>query len=75
MNTPGTSTRRFEFVAGTSCKFWEVTVQDCNVTVRYGRIGSNGQRLVKTLPDAAVAAQHADKLIAEKNGKGYRDVA
>ena len=34
--------RRFEFVEGTSSKFWEVQVEDKTVTVRYGRIGAAG---------------------------------
>jgi predicted DNA-binding WGR domain protein len=42
--------------------------------VRYGRIGSEGQSNVKTFPDEAAAARHADKLIAEKTGKGYLEV-
>jgi DNA ligase 1 len=46
-------------------------VDGCEVTVRYGRIGADGTRKVKTFADAADAQRDADKLIVEKTGKGY----
>ncbi len=66
-------TRRFEFVSGTSAKFWEVSVAGCDVTVCYGRLGTSGQTQTKKFPDPAVAQRHADKLIGEKTRKGYRE--
>lgn len=65
------SVRRFEFVEGKSSKFWEISVNGCEVKVRYGRIGSDGTTNVKTFPEPAGAQRHADKLIEEKTGKGY----
>ena len=47
---------------------------DCDVTVRFGRIGTNGQEQTKSFADAAAAAKHVDKLIAEKTAKGYQPV-
>jgi predicted DNA-binding WGR domain protein len=70
-----TSRRRFEFAEGRSNKFWEITVAGTEVSVCYGRIGSAGQTNTKSLPDAAAAAKHADKLIGEKTGKGYHEVS
>ena len=67
--------RRFEFIGGNSAKFWEVETSGVEVTVRYGRLGSKGQIQDKTFPDAVTALAHAEKLIAEKLGKGYREVA
>jgi len=67
--------RRFELVEGSSAKFWEVRVDGANVIVRYGRLGTQGQSQTKSLADAAAAAKHADKLIAEKTAKGYRETA
>ena len=61
--------RYFEFVDGNSCKFWEITTGGKNVTVRFGRIGTNGQTQTKTLADADAATKHAEKLIKEKTGK------
>ena len=63
--------RHFEFVEGKSSKFWEISVDGCEVTVRYGRIGTPGRPRSRRFADAAAARRHADKLIAEKTGKGY----
>lgn len=65
------SPRYFEFTAGTSRKFWEIGVRETVVTVRYGRIGSEGQSREKAFADAGAAARHAEDLIAEKTGEGY----
>ena len=65
------SKRYFEFVGGTSAKFYEVSTSGKEVTVRFGRIGTEGQTQVKTFDDAAAAVKHAEKLIAQKTAKGY----
>lgn len=68
-------TRRFEYVEGTSSKFWEISNNNREVTVRYGRIGTNGKSQTKSFTSPAAAAQHADKQIAAKLAKGYRELA
>ena len=65
--------RYFEFVEGTSSKFWEVSTCGNTVTVRFGRIGTSGQTQTKTLADAATAIQHAEKQVASKIAKGYQE--
>jgi DNA ligase-1 len=65
---------RFEFSEGTSNKFWEISVQGTEVTVRFGRIGSQGQTNTKSFVDEGAATKHAEKLIGEKIGKGYHEV-
>ena len=72
--TSSSGPRRFEFAEGTSSKFWEISAQGKEVTVRYGRIGSEGQSNVKSFPNEAAAAAHVEKLIREKTGKGYCEV-
>jgi DNA ligase-1 len=67
--------RYFEFVEGSSSKFWEITTSDKTVAVRFGRIGTNGQTQTKALADADAATKHAEKLIKEKMGKGYKETA
>jgi DNA ligase-1 len=67
--------RRFEFVEGNSAKFWEISTNGADVSVTFGRLGTNGQTQTKTLPDAEAAAKHVDKLIGEKTKKGYQEVA
>ncbi|MFY2561742.1 WGR domain-containing protein [Corallococcus terminator] len=66
--------RRFEFVEGTSSKFWQPEVQGNNFIVTFGRIGTAGQRKEKAFPDAAAAEREYEKKVAEKVREGYREV-
>jgi predicted DNA-binding WGR domain protein len=63
--------RYFEFTGGTSHKFWEITMNDQEHTVRFGRIGSVGQQKTKSFASAMEAEKDARRLINEKLGKGY----
>jgi predicted DNA-binding WGR domain protein len=58
---------------GASHKFYEVAIDDTTVTIRYGRIGSDGAKQTETLADADAAKKFADKKIAEKKKKGYAE--
>lgn len=66
--------RRFELVDGGTEKFWEISRDGCEVTVRYGRIGAAGQAKAKTLSDEATALRHVEGLIREKTDKGYAEI-
>lgn len=66
--------RRFELVEGTSSKFWEVDVEGSDLTVRFGRIGTQGQTKTKTYTTPVAAGIERDKLVKEKTGKGYKEV-
>jgi DNA ligase-1 len=70
-STSGTKPRYFEFVEGTSNKFWEISRSGNSMTTRWGRIGSNGQSKSKTFADEKTAASAVAKLIEEKTGEGY----
>jgi predicted DNA-binding WGR domain protein len=70
--------RYFEFVGedtgrgvASSAKFWEVMVDGSVLTVRFGKIGANGQTTVKEFDSQAAAEAEAEKLIAGKVKKGY----
>jgi predicted DNA-binding WGR domain protein len=67
--------RRFEFVGGTSSKFWEVDRAGAEVTVTFGRIGTAGQTQAKDLVTEAAAIKHLDALVAEKVKKGYVELS
>jgi predicted DNA-binding WGR domain protein len=67
---PG-ATRYFEFVGGSSRKFWEISPCGSAFNVRFGRIGTPGQSQTKTFANEAKAKHEADSLIAEKLKKGY----
>jgi predicted DNA-binding WGR domain protein len=70
---PEQSPRYFEFVSGSSRKFWEISVSSNSFTVRFGRIGTPGQSQIKTFADEPKAKHEAERLIAEKLKKGYNE--
>jgi DNA ligase 1 len=61
----------YEFIEGSSAKFWEFAVDGIHVTTRWGRIGTAGQSSTKTYATDGAAATAAAKLVAEKTDKGY----
>ncbi len=71
-SAPASATlRHFELSDGKAHKFWEVSIDNVDVTVRYGRIGANGRTQTKSFADADAAKAHAEKLIRQKVDKGY----
>jgi uncharacterized protein YwqG/predicted DNA-binding WGR domain protein len=54
-----------------SHKFYEVTINDLEITIRYGRIGSPGTTSTKTYNTPEIAQAAATKKINEKLQKGY----
>lgn len=67
--------QRYEFIEGTASKFWEVEAKETSLTVRFGKIGTNGQTQTKSFDTSAAATKERDKLIKEKTGKGYKEVS
>lgn len=65
---------RFEFIEGTSSKYWDIDLQGSTFTVRFGRIGTKGQEKTQVFASIAEAKTAYDKLIAEKVKKGYQPV-
>jgi uncharacterized protein (TIGR02996 family) len=63
--------RYFEYVEGTSSKFWEVSIDNKRVKTRYGKIGAAGQTTVKDFDSKPAAQAEANRLVAEKVKKGY----
>lgn len=63
--------RRFELVAGSAAKFWEIWIEGNEVRTHYGRIGSRGQTTIKDQGSPAAAEKLHDSLVAEKIKKGY----
>jgi predicted DNA-binding WGR domain protein len=68
------SKRRFEFVEGTSSKFWEVWIVGNEVRTAYGKIGTSGQTTIKDEGSAEAATKLYEKLVKEKTKKGYAEV-
>ena len=67
--------RRFEFVEGTSAKFWMASVEGATFIVVYGRLGTDGQRKEKAFPSEDAARRELEKKINEKLREGYHEVA
>ena len=65
--------RYFEFVEGSSAKFWEIRVEGNTFFTRYGKIGTDGQVTQKDYDSEAKAQAEAAKLVAEKTKKGYAE--
>ncbi|WP_353226689.1 AAA domain-containing protein [Novosphingobium sp.] len=64
----------FRLVEGSSSKFWRIGVSGCDLTVEFGRIGTRGQRVVKTFDDEDRARREQIKLTLEKTRKGYQEI-
>ncbi len=58
---------------GSAHKFYEVTVEDTLLTLRYGRIGTDGTVSTKTFPSNELALKEAEKKIKAKKRKGYEE--
>ena len=66
--------RRFEFIEGSSNKFWEIDIDGSTLRIRYGKIGSSGQEQEKSFPNNEKTAKEYAKLIHEKTNKGYKEI-
>lgn len=73
MAKTATGMTEYRLVAGASNKYWRVGVDGADLIVEFGRIGTNGQRVVKSFEDAERARREANKLTLEKTRKGYEE--
>jgi predicted DNA-binding WGR domain protein len=67
--------RRFEFVEGTSAKFWMADAEGLMFVVVFGRLGTAGQRKEKPFPSPELAQKELARKIAEKLREGYHEVS
>ncbi|WP_204140945.1 DUF1963 domain-containing protein [Halomicronema sp. CCY15110] len=74
-NRPHSETVYLELSDGQSHKFYEVTVAQAEVTIRYGRIGTSGQLSSTAYETTEKAQAEATKKINEKLRKGYVQVS
>jgi predicted DNA-binding WGR domain protein len=67
--------RSFELRDDKSAKFWTIQVIGKHYLATFGKIGApNGQTQVKVFAGHWQAREAARRIIAEKEGKGYREV-
>lgn len=57
-----------------SSKFWQVTQNGKNLTIIFGKIGTNGQTTEKSFGSIDEAIAEMEKLIKSKIKKGYKEV-
>ncbi|WP_377270532.1 WGR domain-containing protein [Peterkaempfera sp. SMS 1(5)a] len=69
--TTGTTYLELSEEGGGAHKFYEVRVQGLEVTIRFGRIGEQGQLRSSTFPSTEKAAAAATRKVGEKVRKGY----
>ncbi len=58
---------------GSAHKFYEVTIDGNDVTIRFGRIGDSGQSKTTVYPTPEKALAEATKKLNEKRKKGYEE--
>lgn len=58
---------------GGSHKFYEVIIEGTDVTIRYGRIGTDGTKSTKSYASPEAAKKDAQKKIRSKKSKGYEE--
>lgn len=63
--------RIFEYHDDKSNKFWEILQAECDVSTRWGKVGSAGQSKTKTFDSVSLAEKEYAKLVKEKTSKGY----
>jgi predicted DNA-binding WGR domain protein len=66
--------REFQFIEGSSKKFWAIELEGPSLTVHFGRIGTAGQTKEKSFSDGDAAKREYEKLIKEKTKNGYIEV-
>ena len=59
--------------AGSSHKFYEVTVANTTMSIRYGRIGTDGTTSTKVFASYEDALKEAKKKVRGKKSKGYEE--
>jgi formylglycine-generating enzyme required for sulfatase activity/predicted DNA-binding WGR domain protein len=67
------SKRELEYSDGKSNKYWHIELDGNSHTVRYGRLGTDGQKKTKEFDSVDKAEASYNKLIAKKIKKGYTD--
>lgn len=66
--------RRFEFKNDKSSKFWEIAQKDSKLLLRWGKIGTDGQRKEKAFASPEKAVRELEKQVRAKLKKDYLEV-
>lgn len=60
---------------GSSNKFWIIEQTGNSYTVMWGKIGTEGRTTSKSFEDVDMCRKEVERLMAEKVGKGYQEIA
>jgi len=63
--------RRYVCDSNSGGKFWEVQVSGSEMITIYGKVGTSGASTTKDFSDEAAAMKEAEKLVKQKEKKGY----
>lgn len=75
MGHTDSATRHLVYEDGSSHKFWDIALEGSSHTVRFGRVGTDGQTQTKDFGSKDEARKAFDKLVAQKLKKGYEDAS
>lgn len=65
--------KHLKYIDGSSDKFWQIEVSGTSFTVTYGKNGTSGVSQTKQFDTAEECLKTAEKLLAEKEKKGYSE--
>ena len=63
---------RFEYKDAKSHKFWQIESIGSLINIRYGKVGTDGQLIIKKTKSTDAAIAEVEKLIKSKLKKGYK---
>ena len=63
---------RFEYKDAKSHKFWQIEARGSLINVRYGKVGTDGQLIIKEPKSTDAAIAEVEKLIKSRLKKGYK---
>ncbi|MBC9912747.1 WGR domain-containing protein [Chitinophaga varians] len=67
--------QKFIYQDEKSHKFWDIETNGPELTITFGKAGTQGQTQIKNFATEEECRKAADKLIAEKTKKGYQPIA
>lgn len=65
---------RFELSDGHSHKFWAIERTGARLSLRWGKIGTDGRKLEKSFASPALAEEEEKRLVGEKTKRGYAPI-
>ncbi len=65
--------KHLKYIDGNSDKFWQIEVTGLEYTVTYGKNGTSGTSQTKSFETNDTCLKTAEKLVAEKEKKGYSE--